>query len=169
MSHFAIVQSMEEVLYFRSIVLSDKKVAAATHNIFAYRFLCPKTGVLYHDYDDDGETAAGGRLAELLRLMGIAGNSSNKKPGGDSVDVGREGRKGEEEGGEGGGGGVAVIVSRWFGGTLLGPDRFKLICNSARNILELHNIVNSSKKHNNYINNSNSINALTKGNKASKR
>jgi len=31
--------------------------------------------------------------------------------------------------------GVAVIVSRWFGGTLLGPDRFKFICNSARQLL----------------------------------
>jgi hypothetical protein len=34
--------------------------------------------------------------------------------------------------------GVAVIVTRWFGGILLGPDRFKFICNSARNILEEH-------------------------------
>jgi putative IMPACT (imprinted ancient) family translation regulator len=34
--------------------------------------------------------------------------------------------------------GVAVIVSRWFGGILLGPDRFKLICNCARALLETH-------------------------------
>ena len=32
--------------------------------------------------------------------------------------------------------GVAVIVSRWFGGTLLGPDRFKFISNAARRLLE---------------------------------
>ena len=31
---------------------------------------------------------------------------------------------------------VAVIVSRWFGGILLGPDRFKYICNSAKDLLE---------------------------------
>lgn len=31
---------------------------------------------------------------------------------------------------------VAVIVTRWFGGIKLGPDRFKLICNSARDLLE---------------------------------
>ena len=31
---------------------------------------------------------------------------------------------------------VAVIVSRWFGGTLLGPDRFKLILLAARQLLE---------------------------------
>ncbi len=43
---------------------------------------------MYHDCDDDGEKAAGSRLAELLRLM--------KQDG------------------------IAVIVSRYFGGTLLG-------------------------------------------------
>lgn len=104
-SHIAAVHSMEDVHMFRQIVLSDKKIARATHNIFAYRFTCPNgTGVVYHDNDDDGECAAGGRLAEMIRLMGIDG--------------------------------VAVIVSRWFGGILLGPDRFKFICNSARNLLE---------------------------------
>uniref|UniRef100_A0A8C6P676 Impact RWD domain protein n=1 Tax=Nothobranchius furzeri TaxID=105023 RepID=A0A8C6P676_NOTFU len=30
---------------------------------------------------------------------------------------------------------VVVVVSRWYGGILLGPDRFKLINNCARNIL----------------------------------
>ena len=33
--------------------------------------------------------------------------------------------------------GVAVIVTRWFGGTLLGPDRFRLINNCARRMLEI--------------------------------
>ena len=103
-AHLAFVSSMDEVRSFREAILSDKKFARATHNIFAYRFECPTTHVVYHDYDDDGETAAGGRLAELLRLMGISG--------------------------------VAVIVSRWFGGVLLGADRFKLINNCARSLLE---------------------------------
>ncbi|OMH81143.1 Protein IMPACT-B [Zancudomyces culisetae] len=31
---------------------------------------------------------------------------------------------------------VAVIVSRWYGGVLLGPERFKLINNAARAVLE---------------------------------
>jgi hypothetical protein len=54
------------------------------------------SGVSYHDCDDDGETAAGGRLGEILRIMGVSG--------------------------------VAVIVSRWFGGTLLGARREKRDC-----------------------------------------
>jgi hypothetical protein len=103
-SHICQVASMEDVHEFRRQVLADKRIARATHNIFAYRFTNPLTGVCYHDNDDDGETAAGTRLAEMIRLMGIDG--------------------------------VAVIVTRWFGGTLLGPDRFKYICNSARKLLE---------------------------------
>jgi hypothetical protein len=59
---------------------------------------------MYHDCDDDGECAAGGRLAEILRLMQADG--------------------------------VAVTVSRWFGGVLLGPSRFRLINNCARRLLE---------------------------------
>lgn len=44
LSHFAYVTSLEEVNEFRSIILSDKKCSRATHNIFAYRFICPKSG-----------------------------------------------------------------------------------------------------------------------------
>lgn len=33
---------------------------------------------------------------------------------------------------------IIVVVSRWFGGILLGADRFKFICNSARFLLEAH-------------------------------
>jgi hypothetical protein len=114
-AHIAEVHSMNDVLQFKQAVLSDKRVARATHNIFAFRFTCIKgTGVVYHDCDDDGETAAAGRLAEMIRLMGIDG--------------------------------VAVIVSRWFGGILLGPDRFKFICNSARNLLEDNGYGNSSER-----------------------
>jgi hypothetical protein len=111
-SHFSTVQNMSEVNDFWSAVMSDKRVARATHNIFAYRFT-DVAGLVHHDCDDDGETAAGSRLAETLRLMGVNN--------------------------------VAVIVTRWFGGVLLGPDRFKYICNSARNLLESNGIADSLK------------------------
>lgn len=45
--------------------------------------------------------------------------------------------------------GVAVVVSRWFGGVLLGPSRFALINNTARNLLEREGYIKgpgSSKK-----------------------
>jgi hypothetical protein len=60
-------------------------------------------GVLEQDCDDDGETAAGGRLLKLLSIV-------------DVVDV-------------------CVVVSRWYGGVHLGPDRFKDINNAARTLL----------------------------------
>jgi putative IMPACT (imprinted ancient) family translation regulator len=100
------VQSRDEVEAFRSSILMDKRCQRATHNIMAYRFVDPVTRLVCSDCDDDGESAAGGRLAEMIRLMGCDG--------------------------------VVAIVSRWFGGTLLGPDRFKLINNTARSLLEAH-------------------------------
>jgi len=48
---------------------NNKKVARATHNIVAWRLV--ENGVLMQDNDDDGEDAAGGRLAHLLDIMDI--------------------------------------------------------------------------------------------------
>jgi len=41
---------------------------------------------------------------------------------------------------------VLVVVSRWYGGAKLGPDRFKHINNSARNVLEKAGIVSKIQK-----------------------
>lgn len=83
------------------LLTTDKKVAGATHNISAYRI---KTGsTVQQDCDDDGETAAGGRLLHLTQLMDVWN--------------------------------VVVIVSRWYGGTKLGPDRFRIINAVAREAL----------------------------------
>ena len=68
----------------------------------------PATGaesiILKHDNDDDGEDAAGGRLAMLLDVR-------------------------DEDG-------VMVVVSRWYGGVKLGPRRFAMIANVARELLD---------------------------------
>ena len=112
-AHIARVHSLEEVLLFKQTISEDKRFSRATHQILAYRFIKVKEkeegegsggAIQCHDYGDDGETAAGGRLAELLRLMNVNY--------------------------------VAVMVSRWFGGVLLGPERFKHINNCARDLLE---------------------------------
>lgn len=42
---------------------------------------------------------------------------------------------------------VMVVVSRWYGGILLGPDRFKHINNCARNILMDEGYVASAVRH----------------------
>lgn len=121
-AHCCTVNSIAEVNMFRSIVLSDKKIASATHNIFAYRFVSDSTlsdgsvgpPVCYHDYDDDGENAAGSRVAELMRLLPVVQ--------------------------------CAVIITRWYGGIQLGPDRFKLINNTARNLLDQCGFIEQAQK-----------------------
>ena len=61
------VESVEEVEIVMDILNESRKVRAATHNILAYRVTRPD-GSFYQDHDDDGETAAGGRLLRLLVL-----------------------------------------------------------------------------------------------------
>ncbi len=83
---------------------SDKRAAKASHNVSAYRIRAPSTEkrgeVVYQDFDDDGENAAGGRLLHLLQIMNVWD--------------------------------VLVVVSRWYGGVKLGPIRFNIINNVAR-------------------------------------
>jgi hypothetical protein len=40
---------------------------------------------------------------------------------------------------------VAVIVTRWYGGIQLGPDRFRHISNAAREVLEAHGFGRGAK------------------------
>ncbi|KAK0346635.1 hypothetical protein LTR02_007742 [Friedmanniomyces endolithicus] len=56
--------------YLAHLLSTDKKVAKATHNITAWR-IRGDNGVQYQDCDDDGETAAGGRVLHLMELMGV--------------------------------------------------------------------------------------------------
>jgi len=57
------------------LLATDKRAARASHNISAWRIHEDSTtgstgGATYQDFDDDGETAAGGRLLHLLQVMG---------------------------------------------------------------------------------------------------
>ncbi|KAL1983494.1 hypothetical protein VTN96DRAFT_10315 [Rasamsonia emersonii] len=90
------------------LIATDKRVAAATHNISAWRIRekkssDPSAETIVQDCDDDGETAAGGRLLHLMQLMDVWD--------------------------------VVVVVSRWYGGIKLGPDRFRIINNVGRDAL----------------------------------
>ncbi|KAJ9123267.1 hypothetical protein QFC22_001465 [Naganishia vaughanmartiniae] len=90
-------------------LLSDKKIAKAAHPVIhAYRIVKdqedigkPGQQVIVADNDDDGETAAGGRLAHLLQIL------------------------------------PACIVRSGTRKQLLGPERFKLINQAARDALEI--------------------------------
>lgn len=41
---------------------------------------------------------------------------------------------------------MLVVVSRWFGGIHLGPNRFQHINNAARQVLEQAGLINTNKK-----------------------
>jgi hypothetical protein len=85
--------------YLAHLLASDKRVRTATHNITAWRIRGPN-GTSFQDCDDDGETAAGGRLLHLMQLMDLWD--------------------------------TMVVVTRWYGGQKLGPRRFALINQTAR-------------------------------------
>ena len=107
------VNSVEEAKKYLDILLTDRKIARATHNITSWR-IKRDDGIQFQDCDDDGETAAGGRLLHLLTMM----DAWN----------------------------MIVVVSRWFGGTHLGPDRFKHINSAARDVVTKGNFDNKKKK-----------------------
>jgi hypothetical protein len=97
------VHSVDEAkTFFAHLLATDKKAAKATHNITAWR-IQGENGVQFQDCDDDGESAAGGRLLHLLELMGVWN--------------------------------AMVVVTRWYGGVHLGPDRFRLINQAARDAM----------------------------------
>ena len=103
------VRSVHEVdLVRRALLQKHAKIRNATHNILAYRIFDERMHSYMQSCDDDGETAAGGRLLFLLETMGATD--------------------------------VVVIVSRWFGGILLGGQRFKVINHAAQRLLQEHGI-----------------------------
>ncbi|XP_014340911.1 protein IMPACT isoform X1 [Latimeria chalumnae] len=108
-AHLAPVVTLRQVKMVLDQLYENKKIASATHNIYAYRIYCEDKRTFLQDCDDDGETAAGGRLLHLMQILDVRN--------------------------------VMVVVSRWYGGILLGPDRFKHINNCARHILLEHNYV----------------------------
>jgi hypothetical protein len=110
----AAVSSPEQAQkYLQHLLATDKKVARATHNITAWR-IRGEDGTTYQDCDDDGETAAGGRVLHLMQLMDVWN--------------------------------VMLVVTRWYGGILLGPDRFRIINTSARDALVAAGFAQDSKK-----------------------
>ncbi|XP_035268596.1 protein IMPACT isoform X1 [Anguilla anguilla] len=109
--HLAPVVTPRQVKMVLDKLYENKKIANATHNIYAYRIYCEDRQTFLQDCEDDGETAAGGRLLHLLQILDVRN--------------------------------VMVVVSRWYGGILLGPDRFKHINNCARHILVQENYIDS--------------------------
>ncbi|KUI64456.1 hypothetical protein VM1G_07262 [Cytospora mali] len=66
----AVTSPDEAAGYVQHLLATDKRVRTATHNITAWRIRGPN-GASFQDCDDDGETAAGGRLLHLMQLMDL--------------------------------------------------------------------------------------------------
>lgn len=66
----AVTSPDQAARYVQHLLATDKRVRTATHNITAWRIRGPN-GTSFQDCDDDGETAAGGRLLHLMQLMDI--------------------------------------------------------------------------------------------------
>ncbi|KAL9107156.1 MAG: hypothetical protein Q9227_007936 [Pyrenula ochraceoflavens] len=125
LAHATRATSRLEALSHISSLLSssstaNKKLTTATHNITAYRTRTPAPHlghgeyIVEQDFDDDGETAAGGRVLRLLELMGAWD--------------------------------VVVVVSRWYGGVKLGPQRFRLINEVVRECVVERGFVEGERK-----------------------
>ncbi|EIM24190.1 ribosomal protein S5 domain 2-like protein [Wallemia mellicola CBS 633.66] len=111
--------------------LRQSRNSEPTHSITAYRYLGlkPRKSGLSEDdftlksgYDDDGEKYAGKRILEQI---------TTKTPYGQTIDA-------------------LIVVSRWYGGQMLGPIRFehiknlcKEVCDEMRNQEELREKVNT--------------------------
>jgi putative IMPACT (imprinted ancient) family translation regulator len=57
----------------------NRKIAQATHNIYAYRIYNEQTKMWIQDCDDDGETHAGGRLMHLLQVLQLLNQNTKFK------------------------------------------------------------------------------------------
>lgn len=111
-AHLAAVRSPSDAKAVLAQLQENRKIASATHNMWAYRIEGSTGGPnqsLQQDCEDDGETHAGSRLLHLLQIV----DARN----------------------------VMVVVSRWYGGVQLGPDRFKHINNVARQLLLAQNYI----------------------------
>ena len=129
--------------------MSDKRVSRAAHPIInAWRcqvenvnhqgeLLFPQPlsysfWIIHLDNDDNGESAAGGRLAHLLQILVCIYHLSFRH----SFPIIQHFQEVKN---------VLVIVTRYFGGIHLGSDRFKHINQAARNALDLGGFLETSE------------------------
>ncbi|VDM60309.1 unnamed protein product [Angiostrongylus costaricensis] len=99
------VKNFLEVKLVLERLLENPKIARATHNIYAYRIIQSKDGRITR-LQNCFDDGETGASSKMLQLL--------EKMRADNV---------------------LVIVSRWYGGIHLGPDRFRHITNLTYDIL----------------------------------
>ena len=109
-AHVAAITHPSEAAEVLAILKQDRKIVRATHNIMAYRIVSDKSETPLADqavYADNDDDGEDGAGPKLAELLYLMGAQN-----------------------------VIVVVSRWYGGIHLGPDRFKHIANVARTAVE---------------------------------
>lgn len=118
-SHASRLEKIEQIDNFMNILVTNNKIKKATHNIMAYRFSEKNKNNPKEEKKKNKNEAKNLNITEGfnddgedgagMRLLGILQKMKIYN--------------------------VFVVVSRWFGGTLLGNDRFKHINDSAKKLI----------------------------------
>jgi putative IMPACT (imprinted ancient) family translation regulator len=101
MGHAVTISSQQDIKPVLAKLYRDRQIAAADHNMYAYR--TGRTKNLKEGYFDDKEHGAGSALLKMLQTE----KQTN----------------------------VLVVVTRWFGGKHIGPKRFDLFKQCAKEAL----------------------------------
>jgi hypothetical protein len=117
-AHLCRVSSREQVRAVLAALNTDRKIARATHNMVAYRILAEGSGAggLAVQINDNDDDGESQAGSNMAHVMEMMGVNN-----------------------------VIVVVSRWYGGIQLGPDRFKHINNCTRDVLEQNGFERSNK------------------------
>mmetsp|Transcript_1602 Transcript_1602/g.4545 ORF Transcript_1602/g.4545 Transcript_1602/m.4545 type:complete len:328 (+) Transcript_1602:46-1029(+) len=121
-AHLACVHSYDEVERVMDALLSIKKIAQATHNIMAYRIIAQVE-------------ATGGGPASSESVLQDFDDDGEAAAGGRLLHM-LQAVKARN---------CVVVVSRWYGGVKLGPSRFAIINNVARQLLQDNGYVHEDK------------------------
>ncbi|XP_073961213.1 protein IMPACT-B-like isoform X2 [Choristoneura fumiferana] len=104
--HLAVVKSLEEVNVVLQKLKENKKIMNATHNMYAYR-IERKTDKGTTILQDCDEDGEAHAGGRMMKLIQILDQKN-----------------------------TLVVISRWYGGIQLGPDRFRHISNAMRQVIE---------------------------------
>uniref|UniRef100_A0A1I7ZMQ1 RWD domain-containing protein n=1 Tax=Steinernema glaseri TaxID=37863 RepID=A0A1I7ZMQ1_9BILA len=106
-AHAARIQSKEEAMAVLAKLKENTKIARATHNIYSWIVRRPRgDGKTDYKAHDCDDDGETGAASRVLNMMSTMGVEN-----------------------------LMVVVSRWYGGVHLGPDRFRHINNIARAVI----------------------------------
>ncbi|CAG9792389.1 unnamed protein product [Diatraea saccharalis] len=114
--HAAVVHSLEDVKSVLAKLKENKKILNATHNMYAYR-IERKTAKGVVVLQDCDEDGEAHAGGRMIHLLQILEQKN-----------------------------TLVVVTRWYGGIQLGPDRFRHINNAARQAIEQAGLLKKNDK-----------------------